>query len=201
MSVNKAVRTLGLNINVSVPSTVEEYDTLAKQAGAALDSAIANTIYRSYLAQFRADFSDGLAEKSGISRATKPSGKFVKDEAGKDTDEAIMVYSETESDHFDRVLVETKTEKSAWQDLANEVASKIVFDPSAAEKVPAGPKKTSAKFIKAATDLIAAGKGDAVATFLTTKLGFTVESTVESLGRAIAEDQKRKAAELTNQYG
>ena len=198
--ISKAVKTLGLQINVDVPSSVEEYDSMAKQVGACLESGVANTIYRGYLAEFRSTFSDKLAEKSGIARATKPSGKFVKDEAGKDTEEAILVYSETESDHFDRVLVETKTEKSAWQELALEVASGIKFDPSAAERAPAGPKKTSAKFIKAATDLIAAGKGDAVAAFLTTKLGFAVEPNIESLGRAIAEDQKRKAAELANQY-
>jgi hypothetical protein len=198
--VTKTVKTLGLQINVNVPSSVEEYDTMAKQVGACLESGVLNTIYRSYLAEFRSTFSDKLAEKTGIARATKPSGKFEKDENGKDTETPILVYAETESDHFDRVLVETKTEKSAYQDLATEVADSIAFDPSASERAPAGPKKTAAKFTKAADDLIKAGKGEAVAAFLANKLGFAVEPTVESLGRAIAEDQKRKAAALASEY-
>ena len=197
--ISKSVKTLGFEININVPETVEEYDNLAKKAGACLESAVLNTIYRAVLNVFRSDFCEALEKKVGIARKTKPSGRKVKDEAGKDTEEDILIYDETESEYFDRVLAETKTEKSAYSDIANEVAATMVFDPSASEKKPAGPKKTAKKYLDAATQIQAAGKLETVAAMLATKLNMVVEATIESVGAAIAEDQRRKS--VLAEYG
>jgi hypothetical protein len=46
------------------------------------------------------------------------------------------------------------------QALADEVASKVVFDASARERKPAAPKKLAAKYVDHAKKLIAGGKID-----------------------------------------
>jgi len=197
--VSKSVKTLGFEINVNVPETVEEYDVLAKKAGACLESAILNTIYRAMLNVFRSDFTEAVEKQTGIARKTKPSGRKVKDDAGKDTDEDILIYDETESEYFDRVLVESKQDRTAFSSLANTVAATLVFDPSASEKKPAGPKKTAKKYLEAAEAIKTAGKLEVVAAMLAAKLGIVVDATVESLGAAIAEDQRRKS--VLAEYG
>lgn len=210
--VTKQVKTLGLLINVLVPASVEEYDQLAKKSGAALESANANTIYRSVLAKVRDGFTDKLAELTGIARKTKESGKFEKfpdgskndageDVAGKDDpSKPILVYIETEADYFDRVIVETKSPRESFASLVQEVADTVKFDPSASEATPKGPKVTAAIYLKTAQDLIDAGRGEIVAAKLSESLGLVVEPTKESLGAAIAEDQRRKKAALANEY-
>ena len=190
-------KTLGFTININVPSSVEEFDQLAKKVGACLNEAVKNVIYRGVLNTFRAKFVEAVEAETSIARKTKPTGKFEKDDAGKDTEVPILVYAETEGDYFDRVLANPDAPRTleSFTDLANRIAADLVFDPSESEKKPAGPKKLSKAVLDAAKTIIDAGKADAVAAMLATKLGITVDSTQESLARAIAEDQRRKNAE------
>lgn len=202
---NQTVKTLGLTIAVAVPSTVEEYDQMAKESGAALKSAVLNTIYRSYLAAFRAEFVEKIQALTGIERKTKPSGKFEKGEDGKeDPSKPILVFDETEAEYFDRVQAQTGKTADAFQSVADELVSAVdeegklvlAFDPSATEKKPAGPKQVAKTYLEAAKTLVDQGIGEAVASKLAAKLGITVEVTVESIGRAIAENERRSKAEL-----
>ena len=55
-------KSLGLNVNLSVPSTVEEFDSLAKNSGTCLIEAIRNVVYRGQLADFRSILLHGCDE-------------------------------------------------------------------------------------------------------------------------------------------
>jgi hypothetical protein len=195
---SQTVKTLGYEIQVQVPSSVEEFDSLAKKQGVCLEQAILNIIYRSVLAKVRTTFVEVLEEQTGIARLTKDSGKKRKNEAG--VEEPVLVFTETEGEFVDRVLVETKSSKENFEALMVSVASKVTFDPSETEAKPSGPKKVAQAYLDAAKTIIDKGQGDSVAAKLTSKLGFPVEPTIESLGRAIAEDQRRKKAEIAAEY-
>lgn len=211
--ITKQVATLGFNLNFNVPSTVEEYDTLAKKVGACLDSAVMNVIYRSVFAKFRSTFADAIENNTGITRLTEPTGKKVKDEAGNETAEDAVRYTETEKKYFDRVcatLVQDKAFESveaaaaSFATLAQTTIDSIVFDPSESEAAPAGPKKLAKAYIAVAEKALAAGKLEALAETLATKLGnWKVEATVDSVARAVSEDQRRKreAQKLDTEYG
>lgn len=194
--ISKQFNTLGLKFNFSVPESAAEFDTLAKRVGACNDSAVSNEMYRGVHPQIRSLFLDAVSAQTSIERKTKETGKerTIKGENGApDTKEAIVVWAETESDFFSRVLAETKTDAAAYQPLLDSVAAKLVFDPSAAESTPSAPRKTAKKWLDAAEEIIKQGKGDIVAAKLAEKLGIPVDSSPESLGRAIAEDQRRKS--------
>lgn len=70
----------------------------------------------------------------------------------------------------------------------------IAFDPTEKERVPGGPKKVAKAYIKLAEDAKAKGKLESLAQQLQDKLGalWKVEATVESVARAVSEDQRRK---------
>lgn len=142
----------------------------AKRAGACLDEAINNVVYRGSLAEFRDVFLHGRAadadkgitalsgieDITGIERKTKPVLKDGKPVV-KDGVEA-SVYDETESDYFKRVVAEKGGEATQFQSVADEIAAAIAFDASARErKAPAGPKKLAAKYVTTAKAILASG--------------------------------------------
>ena len=210
--VDQKVKTLGFDINVKVPASIEDFDKLAKQTGAALKSAVLNVIYRSVLATFRDTFTEKLAEKTGIERSTKETGKFrtIKstEEGVADTKEAIVVWAETESDYFDRVVAtlvtsEGKTKEeviASFQSLADSIAAGIAFDPSESAPSSSGPKKIAKQYLDTAQVIINAGKADAVAAALSAKLNKTITSDLEGLARGISEDQALKRKMLASEY-
>lgn len=211
---SQLVKTLGYQISVSVPDSVQEFDRLAKAEGVCLEQANRNVIYRSVLAEFRSLFTEALESLTKISRKTKDTGKTrkVKTEAADgsvtETEEAIVVWAETESEYEDRVVqtiasqesLTAEAVKSRFQALADKIAATLPFDPSESEKTPAGPKKVSAAVLAVAQKIIDAGRADAVAANLATKLGIPVDSSLESLARAVAEDQRRKRLEMEKDY-
>ena len=148
---------MGLTVNLSVPSTVEEFDSNAKLAGACLAEAINNAVYRGSLADFRSEFCDALETKYSINRKTEGTGKFRVEGEQK---EEILKYVETEGEFVVRVKAEDNISDADLQTLADEVASKIAFDASARERKPAAPKKLAAKYVEHAKKLIAGGKID-----------------------------------------
>lgn len=155
-------KSLGLSVNLSVPESVAEFDANAKRAGACLEEAINNCVYRGSLADFRYSFLHGLDEDkekniaavpgieqtTKIERLTKPTGR--KDKDGAD----ILVYNETEADYFARVCVEKKVEATAYQALADTIAKTITFDASARERKPSLPKKLAQKYKDTATAIM-----------------------------------------------
>tara|TARA_R110000868_G_scaffold160977_5_gene390829 strand:- start:1153 stop:1755 length:603 start_codon:yes stop_codon:yes gene_type:complete len=193
--ISEKFNTLGLSFTFSVPETAAEFDNLAKKEGACVASANSNEMYRGIHPQIRSLFLDALSSETKIERKTKETGKTrtIKEEGKPDITEAVVVWAETESDYFARVLAETKTDKTAYQGLLDSVAAGLKFDPSAAESAPSGPKKVAKKWLDAAQEVINAGAAERVAAALTTKLGLPTDVTLESLGRAIAEDQRRKS--------
>lgn len=201
------VNTLGLTVKCNAPSSVEEYDRLAKKEGACLIDGIKNTIYRSYLNQVREGFCEALEKTTGITRKVaqvldaegKP--KTTKDEDGNVIE--VLVYDETEKVYVARVCAETGKPIEAYQDLINSVAEQIAFDPSATEPKPKAPAKTPKLCLEAAKKLIEEGRGSSVAASLSAKLNRTINGDdVDDLGRAIAEfkrnEEKRIMAEMVS---
>lgn len=208
------VSSLGYNtLTYAVPATVEEYDRLAKKTGATLDSAVLNVIYRGTLAEFRSKFIETVSNNTGIERATEP----VLDKEGKqkvDEDkEPVVRFVNTEGKDFDLILATlVKNDKfesveaaaASFTTLAQSILDGIPFDPSESDRKPAGPKKVAKAYVTIATKAEAAGKLDTLAAALATKLGnWTVVATVDSVARAIGEDQRRQreAKNVGAEYG
>lgn len=145
---------------VQVPETAEEFDQLAKKAGACVDEAVNNVLYRGVLADFRSAVVAELERETGIQRKTKdhPEGKKYtndqKDENGNivaKKGDPIQVLDETESKYIQRVAAEQGKQPSDYQYIADRVLTQkddagnllISFDPSQTErKAPStGPTK------------------------------------------------------------
>ena len=211
--VSKQVNTLGFELNVNVPDNVAEYDNLAKKQGACLESAVLNVLYRSVFAKFRQQFAEAVENNTGIERLTEPTGKKVKNDDGSDSDEDQVRYTETEKVYFDRACAElvkagqfssVEAAAASFASLAQETIASIAFDPSESERQPAGPKKVAKAYTVLAEKAAAAGKLESLAAQLASKLGnWKVEATVDSVAKAIAEDQRRKreAQKLDAEYG
>jgi hypothetical protein len=151
-------KSLGLAVNLSVPSTVQEFDTNAKREGACLEEATNNIVYRSCLAELRDLFLHGCDEdkEAGITAFTgveqtykverKTKGTGRKDSEGKE----IVVYAETEAEYLERVRREKKLELTVLQPLMDKAAARVKFDAAARERKPAAPKKLAAKYKESA---------------------------------------------------
>jgi len=198
-----------------VPSSIGEYDQLAKKEGSALESAVLNVLYRSVFAAFRSQFATAVENNTGITRATEPTGKKVKNEDG--TEEDAVKFSETEKTYFDRVCAEmvqtsllNKTPATlesiaaSFNELAQSTIASIAFDPSESVREVSQPKKVAKAYVVLAEKAAANGKLASLAMSLTAKLAnWRVEPTVDSVAKGIAEDQRRKreAQKLDAEYG
>lgn len=208
--VTQTISTLGFDLNTQVPGSVDEYDTLAKKVGACLESANLNVLYRSTLAVFRSNFTEALENNTGINRAAEQvknkdgTLKVDKDTAadGTVTETPVMRYTETEKVYFDRVCAELVSQSKfasleaaagSFQALAQTTIDTISFDPSEREAKAAGPKKIAKAYTVLAQKASDNGKLETLAATLATKLvNWTVVATVDSVARAISEDQRRK---------
>lgn len=163
----KEYKSLGLVVKVSVPSTADEFDQLAKRAGACVDEATNNAVYRGYLGEFRDTLLHGIEAEpakdgkpavpgfDGIEQRTKITRKVKKVKKG---DKEVEVYDETEDEYLSRVAATQKVEVSSFQPIADEVCKRLAFDPSASERKPAGPKTLPAIYKNTAAGVIAKGK-------------------------------------------
>jgi len=190
---------LGLDVNLSVPETLDEFDANAKKAGACLAEAISNVVYRGSLAEFRYHFLHGISQQEidedkehatfaegtqpiqGVEDLTKIERKTVqvKDKAGnpvvKDGEPVTNFDPEdSEAKYFKRVCAEKSVEPSSFQSTADAVATALVFDASASERKATGPKKLAAKYKEKAAAVIANGTTE---TFITAKFVPTVGRT------------------------
>lgn len=223
------IKSLGFKLTKSVPGTVEEFDQMAKETGAALREANRNVLYRSTLATFRNSFLHGadaegtegqpgyvpaitgLDKLTGIERNTKITKPEVKDADGKVTQEQVEAWDETEDDYFSRVMAtlvkngqfkSVEEAQASYLSTAQSVLDLIPFDPSKTERKSAGPKKTPNTYVEVAKEIVAATGSieNAVASF-TRKTGKTPEAvTLEALAKAVWEDQKAQKKQIANQY-
>lgn len=218
------VKCLSFNgLTYDVPATVDEFDRLAGRAGAALDEANKNVLYRAVLNQARYGFLhgveaegdkpaiEGLEQLTGIERKTKVTKPEVKDDEGKITQEEVTAWDETESDFEERVyatLVQQGKYPSVeaavadYKQLMQDVLNALPFDPSKQKRESAGPKKPTKTAYTIADELIIRCSGsieDAVARF-NARTGRNVPATRDDLARGIWEAEKAKAKERANEY-
>lgn len=216
---NRPISTLGFkDLSYDVPSDASEFDTLAGRVGACVDEANANVVYRGTLTDFRAAFLHGLhvgegegaIDIKGVEEITgiERNREQLKDKEGKPREDKngdpITKFTETEDDYFNRVLSTLASQNSStvegerakFRDLAQQVLSSdpLAFDPKREERLPAGPKKVPAIYLKVAQKIVDGGKAESSAAKLTAQLGYQVDQSVEAIGRAIAEVKRRERA-------
>lgn len=202
--VDQTIKSLGLDVVVSVPATPEEFASLG---GDVMKEANNNVLYRSFLAELRDRFTERLSAFTEIKRATKPGNKKKDETIGKD------VWAESEGKFVDRVLAETETEIEAYKDLMEEAlkggytptgetapVSPLVFDPKAPDKSEGGPKTPAKTYLKAADEVIAAGNADKVAANLGKILNREVPATQEGIAGAIRDAENAEKKQLANKY-
>lgn len=164
---------LGIEVSMSVPETVEEFNALAKAKDGqnpCLDEAVNNVKYRGWNAEFRDIFLhgrtadaannvaaiDGVEQTTGIDRKTvaveKDGKPVLKDGV------AVEKYDETEGEYFKRVCAEKNVEPASFASLAQSVADQIAFDPSATERKPTAPKKLPKDILEKATAKVGQGE-------------------------------------------
>lgn len=215
------VKSLGYKLNYNVPSSIEEFDQLAKESGAGLREANRNVLYRSVLAQFRNAFLhgldadegqeaiEGLDKLTGVERNFKVTKPEVRDGDGKITQEEVSAWDETEDEYYKRVMAtlvkngnypSVEAAEAAFAGHAQAVLSAIPFDPSKTERKSSGPKKVPATYVDVAKEIIAQGGADKAAAKLSSVLGRTVEANEASLAQAVWDDQKRQKKQLAAGY-
>lgn len=184
------------------PSTVEEFDQIAKKVGTCLQRAREYVRFHVTLGEVRELFLhgqeavpaadgkpaveavSGVEATSGIARKTKPvlkDGKpVVKD------GETVTDYDETEGDYFKRVvatLVSTgkfSTEedaKASFQPLFDQVLKVVGFPVEARERKISGPGKLPAKYKLAAAKVIVLNTIDNVNANLLSKVNKSFAAT------------------------
>lgn len=208
---SQTYKSLGVNVAVSVPSSLAEYDHLAGRTDAALSDATDSTVYRSVLNVFREAFVAAVASKTGTARKvtykTDPAtGEPLLNEEKQpivDTEESAAVY-------IKRVAGENPEQFQAEADV---VAQTLKFDPSVKERSAAGPKELAKRYTEAAEGILNAGieVAQAVIDDLNAKHGLTSAivyeadgttvnkaATIASIGAAVKVDQNKQ--NLANQY-
>jgi hypothetical protein len=199
----KKYNSLGVSVLLSVPSSIEEYDQLAKRVNATLDDAIDNVVYRSALADFRESFCAEVEKETGIARKRETvldkDNNPKKDESGN----TVTKYSETEGDYLKRVCSEKNYDDAGpFQALADVVASTITFDPSVREKKE-GSAKVAKTYLEAADKIIGMGAEavDRARTKLANYLGrelASIGADRDSIGAAIKAKQDKQRQEEIN---
>jgi hypothetical protein len=196
------VYSLGQEFQLAVPESVSEYDQLAKKDGAALESAIANAIFRGYLPEWRTKFVEELEKVSGVKREVDAEGTPTGTDASENK-YAERVYATIAKDEG----ITPDAAKAKFAGLAQEVASKIAFDPSKKERTGGGSNLIAKTYIKIATEAFDGGKiqmlADKLANFgfaLTSPLTGDKDADVLAVAKLIAARQKKineeKNAEL-----
>lgn len=201
--VDQTIKSLGLDVVVSVPSTPEEFASLG---GDVMKEAVNNVLYRSYLAELRDRFCERVSAFTEIKRKTKQGAKKKDGTFGQD------VWDESEGRFLDRVLAETETEIDAYADLMKEAQAggytptgeiatieALVFDPKKSEP-NSGPKVPAKTYLNAAQQIIDAGNADKVAANLSKIVGREITADKESIAGGIRDAENLEKKQLANKY-
>lgn len=137
----------GYTFKIAVPSTVEEYDQLAKRVGATLAAATDHEIYHGTLGEMREALADLVEEEYKVARREVGTGKF-EEEDGKKVE---ILKWESPQVYLDRVAAEKGlTTPKPFQKLVDRLSAggdkEVKFDPSVHER-KTGPKKLAAKWL------------------------------------------------------
>lgn len=185
-------RTLGLNIMISVPESVEEFNKLAGNPDQCLNDAIKNVAYRQAYPEFRKGLCEAVEKETGLARKTKTVGEG---------ESAKEVISEKEAVYIARALSEVEgfTEEKL-QAVANDVAKSITLDPTPTERKKKAPKEivNNAKGVllaiengqTTAANFVAAISEDLGVDFIKTYGEVTEESIVNALLAIKAKEER-----------
>lgn len=203
------------DLNVQVPESADEFNKLAGDSDACRKEAVNNILYRSTLAEFRAEFLEFLAESTGIERNYEVTKPEVRDANGAVTQEERTRWTETEQTYFDRVmaaLVQSGKHPSVEAAVASfyadaqRILDGVKFDPSATERASAGPKKTPKYVVEIVDAILGSSGGDlptAIGKFNRKNiLGLTLDTGVDrkALEAAVWEDRKARDKQTANEY-
>lgn len=181
-TVTKKFRSLGCDLNVQVPSTVEAFDTSARKVGACLEEAINNVVYRGVLAEFRDSFCEKVAEKTGIARRVK---KTIKNTKGEDVE---VLENEGDFIAYVRVQKGWTEDNKELQSIADDVASSLLFDASATERKAPTPKKLPKDYVEAATRFFTNGTQEKWASKFGLTLSGDQAKDIEAIGWKLKVD-------------
>lgn len=181
----------GATVNIQVPESAEEFDSLAGREGAAADAAVRHTIYHSWNQAFRTALAEAVASKTG--EKPRQVGTKTND---KGEEEPVL---ETDASFLNYVTGEGLISGEDYAELAQSVADDLPFDPS-----PTPRTGRVSKEMKALAESVVAGveSGATTAEDVVAKLEATPgvkvgEFTVDNVARAIKareEYRKRQAA-------
>lgn len=154
-------KSLAHKFKISAPSTVEEFDKMAKKDGATLDAAVQQEIAHGTLGDVRDVFVALIEEETGIARRDIGTGLFEEVE-GKRTE---ITKPEKHQAYYDRVCAEKglDSDKEPFAHLAARISEggdkEVKFDPSVRErKTPIA--KLAKKYKDAAAIVIMNGTVD-----------------------------------------
>lgn len=173
---------LGFKIPIRIYESVEEADSAAGKAGAVLEEANKNLIFRGVLPEGRALIAEAVESLTGIVREVVPIMKDVKDpktnevssvQATTKDDEGNEVpatkYKLSEADYVDAAIAEwlqgdaTRKKEGLEGDIqafvrASNNGAGLAVDIKRAERKPPGPKTLAKKYIEKGQEIITGGK-------------------------------------------
>lgn len=137
--VKQTVKSCGVNYTIEVPTTAEEFDSLAGRVGACVEEANSNVIYRGTNADFRGEYLAALMAKYTYERPKTQDGdkknedgtpklKFVNAE-GKDIDLLIAANNVSEAD-------QQAVADSVMTSVDKDGKPLVSFDPSERVRAP-----------------------------------------------------------------
>jgi hypothetical protein len=135
-------RSCGYKLAFNGPDTVEVYDQKAGKAGAALEDAVNNTIYRGTLPEWQDEFAHVIASRTGVPRGTDAAATAKVKERSKSNDvkdvpERFKTYNNRIRETWAGEDQEKLKQLDGW---AQEVADKIEVDPGPSARVSAAAK-------------------------------------------------------------
>lgn len=132
-------KSCGVKFSFDVPTTPEEFDALAGRAGACVEEANMNVIYRGVNADFRAEYLAALATKYNYERPKKQDGdKLNEDKTPK------LINANSEGKDIDLIVAANSLTEAQQQEVADAVMASVgtdgkplvYFDPAARERKP-----------------------------------------------------------------
>jgi len=181
----KPYSSMGLIAFACVAATVEDYDRIGGRIGLCLEDACDNQVYRGQLNTFRTEVCKLVETETGIERKKKVTNQKAVDEvqaridAGEDVQPLAPEYEylETDAKYFKRVCEEEGVEPDHFQHLAEQASAALVFEPQGRERTGPKPKTPTKAAYAVADKVLADGKQENLAAFLTEQLGTAIELT------------------------
>ncbi len=205
--VTQKVKSLGFELTMLVPGTVDEYNGLApKRTNAALEDAIASTVYRNVLNKLRDKALDALEKHTGVARinhGTEDDPQWEKE--GVYFKRLIATVAQQRG--IDPAAEATKTTLIAeWTPIVQGILDTIKFDPSERESTGGGSNLVAKKYIAWAKEAVQKGNHVRMAQLLAKALNRPVDlvgdtdkgdesADVKTLARAISDREAAKRAE------